>query len=75
MNSTIEESNFRKKINKINNLRFVLREKKSLLAKLTNIPEALEESLKLQSEVKELESQIDELLNYDDVDSKKSSEE
>lgn len=59
----LEELVFRKKINKINTLRAILREKKALFAKLTNVPEATEESLKLKSEIDELEIQIHELCN------------
>ena len=59
----IEEINFRKRINKINTLRAVLREKKRLLAKLRYVPEASDDCLKLSSEVKELENRIDGLTN------------
>lgn len=59
----LEELVFRKKINKINTLRASLREKKTLFAKLTNVPEATEEALKLKSEIDALETQIHELCN------------
>ena len=70
----MKEINFRKRINKINTLRAILREKKTLLAKLRYVPEANDECLKLSSEVKELENKINRLTNCDDADSRSSLE-
>ena len=63
MAAPIEEINFRKRINKINTLRKILREKKALFSKLKYVPEANEDCFKLQNEIAELETQICELNN------------
>ena len=63
MAAPIEEINFRKRINKINTLRKILREKKALFSKLRYVPEAKDDCFKLQSEIVELETRINELNN------------
>lgn len=54
----ISEKEFTKKINEKNNLRLVIKKKKITLSKLWNIPEALDECLSLQSEIKLLEKKL-----------------
>jgi len=63
MAAPIDEINFRKKINKINTLRAILREKKALFSKLKYVPEAKDDCFKLQNEIEELETRIDSLNN------------
>lgn len=61
MKPEFKEIEFRKKINKINTLRSILRDKKAVFSKLVNVPEAVDECLKLKSEIDDLENQIRQL--------------
>ena len=63
LSAPIEEINFRKRINKINILRRMLREKKELFSKLKGVPEAKEDCFKLQNDIAELETKINDLNN------------
>ena len=56
-----EEIEFRKKINKKNILRKMIKEKKSFLSKLSQNPSCTEEYLKIQKDIKTLEDKLNEL--------------
>lgn len=56
-----EEIEFRKKIHKKNTLRAMIKEKKALASKLSEIPECKDEYFKLQSDIKTLEEKFNEL--------------
>ena len=58
MTVPVEEINFRKRINKINTLRSILRQKKQSLAKLSQHADCTEECLQLQNEINKLENEI-----------------
>jgi len=56
-----KEIEFRKKIHKKNVLRGMIKEKKNLLAKLSQIPECTNEYFKLKKDIAELEFKLSEL--------------
>lgn len=56
-----DEVEFRKKMNKKNTLRAMIKDKKALLSKLSNIPECTEEYFKVKKDIAELEFKLSEL--------------
>ena len=58
---TYDEIEFRKKINKRNLLRKMIKEKKALSSKLANIPECQEDYFKVKKDIAELEFKLSEL--------------
>ena len=59
--TSFEEIEFRKRVNKRNLLRKMIKEKKALLSKLANIPECGDEYFKVKKDITELEYMLSEL--------------